>query len=214
MGVTEGVRTTGSGVGAGVGVSVLSGTGSDVTSEEVCTGAGAGVLEGTVSGAGSLSGAELVVGGALLLVVVTGEGRSVPVWVLLGRGVGAVVVGVSVPELVLVSVPVLLSTPESELGEASEPCVVSVVTVLSSDVVLSGRPCVVVRGFPPEFEDVPEPAAGLPELVPPWVGTPDPVVFVPALVLGGTTLVLGPLATGTSVEDTGVEVSEVSVSPC
>ena len=55
------------------------------------------------------------------------------------------------------------------------------------------------------------------------MGTPDPVVFVfvPALgpvlvfVLGGTTPVLDPLATGatgTSVEETGVEVSEVS--PC
>jgi hypothetical protein len=196
----------------------LSGAGSDETSEEVCTGAGAGVPAGTASGAGSLSGAELVVGGALLLVVVTGEGRSVPVWVLPGRGVGSVLVVVSVPEWAFVSVPVLPSTPESEFGETSVPCVVSVVTELSSGVVFSGRPVVVVRGLPPEFEDVPEPAAGPPELVPLWVGTPDPVVFVPVLgpvpALGGTTLVLGPLATGTSAEDTGVEVPRVSGLPC
>ncbi|MGH1556179.1 hypothetical protein ACRAWF_43580 [Streptomyces sp. L7] len=83
-------------------------------------------------------------GGALLLVVVTGVGRSVPVWVLLGREVGSVVVVVSVPELAFASVPESVSTPESELGEVSVPCVVSVVTVLSSDVVFSGRPVVVV----------------------------------------------------------------------
>jgi len=124
----------------------------------VCTGAGTGVTvpawgAGTVSGAGSLSGAELAVGGALLSeVVMTGVGRSVPVWVLLGRGAG--------------SVPRSLSTPESEFGEASMPCVVSVLTVSPSDVVLSGRSDVVVRGLPPELEDVPEPEAGLPELVP------------------------------------------------
>jgi hypothetical protein len=73
------------------------------------------------------------------------------------------------------------------------------------DVVLSGRPVVVVRGLPPLCEDVPEPDVGLPVFVPLDVGTPDPVVPVPAPML----------ATGTSGEGTGVEVFEVfGVSFC
>jgi hypothetical protein len=197
LGAWEGVSTTGSGAG------VLSGTGVDERSEEVWTGVG---VCAAVSGAGAVSGVELVVGGALLLlVVVTGVGRSVPV-LLSGA--------------VWVSVVVLLSTPGSEwevsvpsvtvgveLPVVSVPLVLSLV-VVPSDVVFSGRPDGVVRGFPPAFEDVPEPGVELPEVVLLGVGVPDPVVLV--FVLGGTTVLLDPFATGTPVEGAGVEVSGVS----
>jgi hypothetical protein len=74
--------------------------------------------------------------------------------------------------------------------------------------------------LPPPFEDVPEPEpdVGLPVFVPVplEVGAPEPVVLVPVpvpvpvVVVGGTTLLLDPLATGTSGEGAGVEVFEVS----
>lgn len=181
---------------------MLFGSGTAVGSEElvvVVSALGAGVAvpewDGWVaSGTGVVSGAELVVGGAVLLVVATGVGRSEPVL-----------------PTVPVSVPVLLTVPESE-WEVSMPSVLVlfelpvpvptsfVVSVLVlSEVVFSGRPVVVVRGLPPLCEGVPEPDVGLPEFVP-----------VPVLVVGGTTLVLDPLATGTSGEGAGVEVFEVS----
>jgi hypothetical protein len=166
-----------------------------------------------------VSGAELVVGGALLLVVATGVGRSVPVWVSV-----LVLVPVLPSAPVFVSAPVLLTVPESE-WEVSTPsvpvvCGVFVVSVLVlSELVFSGRPVVVVRGLPPLFEDVPEPDVGLPVFVPVPLeaGAPEPVVPVPVpvpvVVVGGTTLLLDPLATGTSGEGTGVEVFEGKPDP-
>lgn len=204
----------------------------DERSEEVWTGAGVGVGAGVAvpewdgwvaSGAEVLSGAELVVGGALLLVVATGVGRSVPVSVSV---LVLVPVLLSAPVFVSASVSVLPTVPESE-WEVSMPsvpvvCVVSVPVL--SELVFSGRPVVVVRGLPPPFEDVPEPDVGLPVFVPVpvEVGAPEPVVLVPVpvpvVVVGGTTLVLDPFATGTSGEGAGVEVFEVSeeveVSSC
>ncbi len=197
MGVGEGVSTTGSGAG------VLSGTGVDERSEEVWTGVGVGVgaaVSGAGVGAGVVSGVELVVGGALLLlVVVTGVGRSVPV-LLSG------VVSVSTPDSEWgVSVPSV--TVGVELPVVSVPLVLSLV-VVPSDVVFSGRPDGVARGLPPVFEDVLEPGVELPEVVLLGVGVPDPVVLV--FVLGGTTVLLDPFATGTPVAGAGVEVSWVS----